>query len=108
MRSLLAAIMALTLTGCVSVSGSVADSLAAPRDDAGAPLEKGITVQVTNEAVIALAVPNAGSPHGVVTVSVGVATAVAGEKPLDALLATADSALYEAKRGGRNQVVTLD
>lgn len=75
----------------------------------GASLRAGLVVaERLRHAVESLAVPNTGSPHGVVTVSVGVATAVAGEKPLDALLATADSALYEAKRRGRNQVVTLD
>lgn len=40
---------------------------------------------------------------GTVTVSVGVATYVAAENPM-AFLARADSALYEAKRGGRNRV----
>jgi diguanylate cyclase (GGDEF)-like protein len=75
----------------------------------GASLQAGLVVaERLRLAVESLAVPNTGSPQGVVTVSVGVASAVAGEKPLDALLATADSALYEAKRRGRNQVVTLD
>jgi diguanylate cyclase (GGDEF)-like protein len=36
-----------------------------------------------------------------VTVSAGVATSVAGE-PVEALVARADTALYQAKRAGRN------
>lgn len=44
------------------------------------------------------------------TVSVGVANMVGGdaEQTLEALVATADRALYEAKRTGRNRVVALD
>jgi diguanylate cyclase (GGDEF)-like protein len=53
------------------------------------------------------AVQRAGLPHpeseqGVLTVSIGVA---AGAVEVGELLACADSALYEAKRGGRNRVV---
>jgi diguanylate cyclase (GGDEF)-like protein len=43
--------------------------------------------------------------HGVsITVSVGVADAVAGPVDPDALLARADAACYRAKEGGRNRV----
>ena len=38
-----------------------------------------------------------------VTASVGVATG-SGEQPVDVLIAGADAAMYEAKRGGRNRV----
>lgn len=38
------------------------------------------------------------------TVSIGVAVAAPGDRDLDALLARADAALYEAKRDGRNRV----
>ncbi len=60
------------------------------------------------EAVRQLAVPHVVSPHGVVTLSAGVAT----EQPVpgmhaDALLLLADRALYQAKRLGRNRVETL-
>ncbi len=55
-------------------------------------------------AIRDLAVPHAASAHGIVTVSVGVSTAFpkAGGSP-DALLRAADTALYEAKQGGRDQ-----
>ena len=58
-------------------------------------------------AVHALAIEHPASPHGVVTVSIGVASAVAGDQPAAELVAQADAALYEAKRRGRNQVVAL-
>lgn len=44
----------------------------------------------------------AGLPH--CTVSIGVTTAQPGDKSVDALIARADAALYEAKAQGRNQV----
>lgn len=40
-----------------------------------------------------------------VTMSFGVATSTALNEPEQAVIARADEALYEAKRGGRNQVV---
>ena len=54
----------------------------------------------------ALALPNAGSPHGVVTVSAGVAVREPGSDLENAaeLVERADKALYDAKRHGRNQV----
>jgi PleD family two-component response regulator len=50
------------------------------------------------------------APDGVVTVSVGAATTWPADpesrlRNVDAFLAAADAALYEAKNGGRNQVV---
>ncbi|WP_080579837.1 sensor domain-containing diguanylate cyclase [Methylorubrum extorquens] len=57
------------------------------------------------QAVLAQAMPHASNPHGLVTVSCGVAAIPAGQNSdLIALVAAADAALYEAKRRGRNQV----
>ena len=57
-------------------------------------------------AIESLAVPHEGSPSGLVTISVGVASAVPQEEePAASVLALADSRLYEAKRMGRNRVV---
>ncbi|MBS1713923.1 MAG: sensor domain-containing diguanylate cyclase [Armatimonadetes bacterium] len=39
-----------------------------------------------------------------VTVSIGVADCMIGDEPLESLIARADAALYESKRGGRNRV----
>jgi diguanylate cyclase (GGDEF)-like protein len=48
------------------------------------------------------------SAHGVagVSVSVGVASAVGPDEPIPAIVERADRALYEAKRSGRDRVVT--
>ena len=56
-------------------------------------------------AVAALRIENIATPLGIVTVSVGAATVLRGERanPED-LVATADQALYIAKRAGRNQI----
>ena len=58
-------------------------------------------------AVRELRIENAGSPLGVVTVSIGVATSMPGiaSTPED-LIATADRALYEAKCTGRNRALS--
>jgi diguanylate cyclase (GGDEF)-like protein/PAS domain S-box-containing protein len=49
-------------------------------------------------------IPHAGSPHGIVTVSIGCATKVPCENShLNALLNSADAALYVAKSTGRNR-----
>ncbi|WP_343792664.1 sensor domain-containing diguanylate cyclase [Brevundimonas kwangchunensis] len=62
-------------------------------------------------AVEALSVPHEGSPHGILTVSLGVATAPGrtGRNLTmpDGLLVGADGALYRAKAGGRNRVETI-
>lgn len=57
------------------------------------------------QAIERLSIPNAGSPFGCVTVSVGAATAYpeTADSPRR-LLGRADSALYAAKKAGRNHV----
>lgn len=62
-------------------------------------------------AVEALAAPHEGSPHGIITASLGVATAsgrVGRNLTMpDGLLVGADGALYRAKAGGRNRVESI-
>lgn len=56
-----------------------------------------------------LNLPHAASPLGVVTVSAGCATLVPGAQEAPAaLLSATDSALYTAKRRGRNRVATVE
>jgi diguanylate cyclase (GGDEF)-like protein len=57
-------------------------------------------------SVRSLGLRNVRSPHGVVTVSIGLSTVGTGEVVAsDALVARADAALYLAKDQGRNRVV---
>ncbi len=57
------------------------------------------------QAIAALEIPHPASSYGVLTVSVGVATAVAVEQQgVSSLIAAADKALYAAKEAGRNRV----
>ncbi|MDB5697847.1 MAG: diguanylate cyclase response regulator [Alphaproteobacteria bacterium] len=58
------------------------------------------------EAVESLQIPHQGSPFGVVTISIGLATIVAGGRNATAeAIEAADAALGRAQRSGRNQVV---
>ncbi len=68
----------------------------------------GIIAERIRDAVIALEEPHEQSPYGVVTVSVGVASVVPSwdANPKD-LIEAADRQLHEAKRRGRNQVMTV-
>lgn len=55
------------------------------------------------EELARLALPHAKSPHGVVTISIGVATCVPDEAASwSTLIDQADRALYKAKKNGRN------
>jgi diguanylate cyclase (GGDEF)-like protein len=56
-------------------------------------------------AVERAALPHPGAPRGILTVSIGIA---AGPGEAAELLALADTAVYEAKRQGRNQVLAAD
>jgi diguanylate cyclase (GGDEF)-like protein len=64
--------------------------------------EAGAAAERVRAAMQAAAMPHPAGIGGVVTVSIGVAS---GQRDYGGLLARADAALYEAKRGGRNRVV---
>lgn len=64
-----------------------------------------IVAERMRAAVQGLNIKHDGSTHGVVTVSIGVASVIPGEAIPHALVEAADAALYEAKLGGRNRVV---
>ncbi|MBK1718280.1 diguanylate cyclase [Thiocystis violacea] len=56
------------------------------------------------EAIAGLGIRHPASPHGVVTISIGVADDVAGEHDHEELIHRADEALYRAKELGRDRV----
>jgi diguanylate cyclase (GGDEF)-like protein len=72
------------------------------------PLEEARRVaERLRAAVVAQRIPHSGGEElGVATASFGVATAENVSTSFEALMAAADEALYKAKRGGRNRVVT--
>ncbi len=55
-----------------------------------------------------ISVTPTGESPAHVTLSIGVATVHTTRRDLDDLLAAADTALYAAKRGGRNRVIAID
>ncbi|HEX7707237.1 MAG TPA: diguanylate cyclase [Thermoanaerobaculia bacterium] len=63
--------------------------------------------ETIRDSVERLAISHEASPTGVLSISIGVATMVPGlgDHPT-ALIEAADSALYEAKRAGRNRVIS--
>ena len=64
-----------------------------------------MVAEAARMAVAAMDIPHAAVVAGKVTISLGVAAIVPGQKDNEpALLKAADAALYEAKRKGRNQV----
>ncbi|MDB5028169.1 MAG: diguanylate cyclase [Candidatus Eremiobacteraeota bacterium] len=75
------------------------------------PLAEGEASRVVGERVRhnvrALAIPYPEAPSGIITVSVGVASTRPAESGIDPgeLLASADQALYQAKREGRDKVI---
>ena len=72
------------------------------------PLEEARRVaERLRAAVVALRIAHAGGEElGVATASFGVAAAETPGSSFEALMGAADEALYKAKRGGRNRVVT--
>lgn len=71
-----------------------------------APLAEATRLAESMRASIeSLALPHEGSPSGIVTISVGVASAVPETETPAPLVAKADALLYQAKRSGRNRVV---
>ena len=90
-------------TDLVARYGGEEFALLAPAIDAGQAL---MVAQGICEALQALALPHAGSPYGVVTISIGVAATLPSETGSpDALIWSADRALYRAKLEGRNRAV---
>lgn len=86
---------------CARYGGEEFGAILPGTDEAGAQ----VVAEALRQAVEELALPHAAGDHGVLTISIGAAALVPGDEPeVAGLLAAADSALYEAKRAGRNRV----
>jgi diguanylate cyclase (GGDEF)-like protein len=73
--------------------------------DSGAP-EAAARLEELRQRVAALVIPVPGGPPAGVTVSIGVAAWPGDGENVDAILVEADRRLYEAKRKGRNRVIS--
>ena len=62
--------------------------------------------EMVRDLLAELNIPHSGNPPGTITVSIGIATlgADATDRNHDEIVRRADTALYEAKRGGRDRV----
>jgi diguanylate cyclase (GGDEF)-like protein len=81
-------------------------ALLLPFTDSFGAVEMALRVRA---AIRALAIPHAGSPHGVVSVSIGIsAVPAADETGAASLVAAADRALYRAKEAGRDAICSSD
>lgn len=70
-----------------------------------APINAEGVAETVREAVAGLAIAHQGSPHGCVTISIGVAGGKCDARTsTSSMLAAADGALYVAKEQGRNRV----
>ena len=68
-----------------------------------------VVAEILRAAIEQLGVEHAGSPHRVVTISLGAATATPDRRSSpERLLGAADRALYDAKRAGRNRVAVAN
>jgi diguanylate cyclase (GGDEF)-like protein len=68
-----------------------------------------IVGEKVRSAVRALNIPHSGSQFGIVTLSIGIASAVPDiDDPVDHLIGSADRALYQAKHEGRDRVCRAD
>ena len=76
-----------------------------PETDAAAALAVGEKIRL---AIAAMSVVYEGKPLSKVTASLGAATLATGEGNLEALMESADAALYRAKQQGRNRVLSAE
>lgn len=97
--------LAQLLLGTVRVSDVAArfggEEFAVLLPELGGPLDAVLTAEKIRAAVQAATFPEVGK----LTVSIGVSLALPEDADARPLIARADAALYEAKRGGRNAVV---